>query len=72
MSQAGQGPGILPCRSVEGEAVGGSQAEQNAEVRDSFQRVALMGRDGTWVARWSPEVGDELLYRGDLKGAVWG
>lgn len=57
---------------VELEAVGGSQAEQNAEVGNILQRVVLMGRDDSWIARWSSKVGDGLLYRGDLKGAVWG
>lgn len=47
----------------------GSQAEQIAEVGNILQRVASMARDGTM---WSPKKGDGMLYRGDLKGAVWG
>lgn len=57
---------------VELEALGGNQAEQNAEVGNILQRVVLMGRDDSWIARWSSKVGNGLLYRGDLKGAVWG
>lgn len=52
--------------------MGGRQAEQNAEVGNILQRVVLMGRDDSWIARWSSKVGDGLLYRGDLKGALWG
>lgn len=52
--------------------MGGSQAKQNVEVGNILQRVALMGRDGSWIAKRSPRVGDGMLYRGDLEGAVWG
>lgn len=57
---------------MENEAMGGSQAKQNVEVGNILQRVALMGRDGSWIAKRSPRVGDGMLYRGDLEGAVWG
>jgi hypothetical protein len=45
----------------------GSQAGQTAEEGNILQRVASMGRIGTMG---SPKVGNGMLYRGDLKGAV--
>lgn len=43
--------------------------EHPAELGNILQRAASMGRIGTMG---SPKVADGMLYRGDLKGAVWG
>lgn len=40
---------LLQCRVVEREAVGGSQAEKNAEVGNILLRVVLIGRDDSWI-----------------------